>query len=166
MEIVIVIRREIDMEQLAKGEGAKVIVVEDDPTMLFFWERILREVGAIDYELYSDPIQAKARLEQEPFSLLISDIVMPDVYGYELARIACRRNPACNVLLTTGYGIDLSRFDLSDCRFHLLHKPYTDLTALKRFVAHLLRGDRYFDDLSEDSSSENEDYPQVTEWRL
>ena len=106
-------------------------------------------------------------LEEVPCQVLNSDIVMPGAYGYELARIACRRNPACRMVLTTGYGTDLSRFDLSDCRFHLLHKPYTDLGALKVFLRHLL-GDEEpsFDDISEDSFSENEDYPQVTEWKL
>ena len=63
-------------------------------------------------------------------------------------------------------GTDLSRFDLSDCRFHLLHKPYGDISALKVFLRHIIDGDNSFDDLSEDSFSENEDYPQVTEWKL
>ncbi|HPM41481.1 MAG TPA: response regulator [bacterium] len=154
------------MGQSLKGSFRKIVVVEDDPTMLFFWGRILKDLGVEDYELFSDAVEAKMLLQEIPCTLLISDIVMPGAYGYELARIARRRNPACTIVLTTGYGTDLSRFDLSDCRFHLLHKPYGDISALKVFLRHIIDGDNSFDDLSEDSFSENEDYPQVTEWKL
>lgn len=148
------------------GDAGKIVVVEDDPTMLHFWGRLLQELGVERFELISHPLEARLLLEEVPCRFLISDIVMPDTYGYELARIARRRNPACTVVLTTGYGTDLSRFELSGCRFHLLHKPYDDIAALKSFIRHLLDGDASFDDLPEDSCSENEDYPQVTEWKL
>lgn len=147
-------------------EISKIVVVEDDPTMLSLWERLLEELGATDVELFADPLEAKILLEEIPCRLLISDIVMTGMYGYELARIAARCNSACTIVLTTGYGTELSRFDLSGCQFHLLHKPYTDLASLRRFIRHLLDGDERFDDLSEDSSSENDDYPQVLEWKL
>lgn len=154
------------MAQKVSYLGGKIIVVEDDPTLLYFWGRVLRDLGVTDVELFSDPQEARLMLQEMPCRLLISDIVMPGTYGYELARIAGRRNPACTVVLTTGYGTNLSHFDLTDCHFHLLHKPYTDITALKSFIRHLLDGDTSFDDLSEDSYSENEDYPQVVEWKL
>jgi len=154
------------MAQRLYGSFRKVVVVEDDPTLLFFWGRLLKELGIEDYELFSDAVEAKMLLQEIPCQLLISDIVMPGAYGYELARIARRRSPNCTIVLTTGYGTDLSRFELSDCRFHLLHKPYTDIAALKVFIGHLVENDESFDDLSEDSFSENEDYPQVTEWKL
>lgn len=154
------------MAQRISENGGKVVVVEDDPTLLYFWGRILGDLGVGDVELFSNPQEARLMLQEMPCRLLISDIVMPGTYGYDLARIACRRDPACTVVLTTGYGTNLSHFDLADCRFHLLHKPYTDIAALKSFIQHLLNGDTSFDDLSEDSCSENEDYPQVMEWKL
>ncbi|MFH0799887.1 MAG: response regulator [Pseudomonadota bacterium] len=144
----------------------KIVVVEDDPTFLSFWGRMLQDLGLKDFELFSDAAEAGLLLEEVPVGLLISDVVMPSRNGYELARIASRRNPGCNIILTTAYATDLSRFELAGCRFQLLHKPYTDLAALRRFIMHIIDGDVEFDDISEDSSSENEDYPGVTEWRL
>lgn len=144
----------------------RVVVVEDDPTLLTFWGRILSDLGVKDYELFSDPTEALLMLEETPIDVMISDVIMQGINGYELARIARRRNPHANIVLTTAYGANLSHFDLAGCRFHLLHKPYTDISSLKRFIDHIVQGDTSFDDISEDSSSENEDYPEVTEWKL
>lgn len=146
--------------------GIRVVVVEDDPTFLKFWERILVDLGVENYELFLDAKEAALMLQEVPTSLLISDIVMPDVSGFDLAHIVRKRNPGVSVVLTTGYGTDLGRFDIKDCPFHLLHKPYTDMKALKLFIQHLLDGDTSFEDISEDSFSENEEFPQVTEWKL
>lgn len=146
--------------------AGRVVVVEDDPTFLSLWERLLKDLDVTDFDLFSSPVEAGLFLEEMPCRVLISDVVLPVINGYELAKIACRRNPVCRIVLTTAYGTDLSRFDLTDCRFHLLHKPYTDLTALKRFMKHVINGDSSFGDLAEDSSSGNEDYPEVTEWKL
>lgn len=146
--------------------ASKVIVVEDDPTLLCFWRRMLKDLGVTDAVFFSDPKEALVLIEEVPCKVLISDIVMPDINGYELARLAIRRSPLCSVILTTAYSADLSRFDLANCRFHLLHKPYTDIVEVRKFVRHVLEGDSSFNDISEDSFSENEDYPDVTEWKL
>jgi len=154
------------MENTRTGEVKKIVVVEDDPTFLVFWERILSGIDGIEYELFRNSIEAKLFLEEVHCDLLISDVVMPTVNGYELARIACRKSRDCNVILTTAYGAALSHFDIGTQRFHLLHKPYTNISTLKRFIKHFVDLDTSIDDISEESSSENKDCPQVTEWKL
>jgi len=150
--------------------GAKtcvqVIVVEDDRTFLSFWGRFLEEMEIFDYQLVSNPVAADALLEKVECKLLISDINMPTVNGYELAKSARERSPACAVILTTAYGVNLSRFDIGTSSFHIVYKPYNDLNELAKLIRHLLAGDTTFDDISEDSFSENEDIPTVTEWKL
>lgn len=143
------------------------VVVEDDPTFLSFWRRIFDDIGTGDEcHFMSDPMEAKRFLEGHKCDMLISDIIMPVINGYELARIARGQSPSCEIVLTTAYGAELSRFDLAGYRFHLLHKPYINVTDIKLFVKHLIEGDRSFDDLPDESSTDNEDYPDVTEWKL
>lgn len=144
----------------------KILVVEDDPTFLKFWRRFLRELNIKTFELVDDPLRAKQLLEQTPYALLISDVILPAMSGFDLARIARRKQPEIEILLTTAYGAKLSRFNLAGLHFHLLHKPYTNLTELKRLVSHLIHGEDVFSDTSDDSHSDNEDYPAVTEWKL
>ncbi|MBN1283075.1 MAG: response regulator [Proteobacteria bacterium] len=154
------------MAHAANKSAVEVVVVEDDPTFLSFWKRFLEAMGVSDFMLIANPFEAKEVLCRVSCKLLISDINMRGINGYELAKLACDFNPACSVILTTAYGANLKRFDLKNCAFHLLFKPYNDIGELNKLVKHLLKGENSFDDLSEDSWSENEDYPQVIEWKL
>lgn len=143
-----------------------ILVVDDDPVYIMFWQRMFRDMDIADYVLTQSPEEAKKVLRGRRVKLLISDIVMPNMNGYELAKYAIKRHPRCGVILTTAYGAKLDHFDLSRPHFHLLHKPYMDLSELRRFLEHIIGGDSSFDDMSEDSFSENDDYPEVMEWKL
>ncbi|MFA4974740.1 MAG: response regulator [bacterium] len=154
------------MAHSAKKSTVEVIVVEDDSTFLSFWKRFLEAMGISDYLLIDNPYEAKEVLARIDCRLLISDINMHGINGYELAKLACDFNPGCSVVLTTAYNANLKHFDLKSYSFHLLFKPYNDIGELNKLIRHLLKGENSFDDLSEDSWSENEDYPQVIEWKL
>lgn len=144
----------------------RVLIVEDDPTMLAFWDRVFRRLDVTGRVLLTSPLQAKNLLEHSHFDLLISDVIMPNLSGYELARFAREKSAEIQIILTTGYSIDLSRFDLTGLRLHLLHKPYNDIDSLIKMISHLVKGEDVFEDADEDSYSDNEDYPEVTEWKL
>lgn len=144
----------------------RVLIIDDDPLYLRVWEKIFRGIVDCHYCLTNDPQAVTTILKAEPIDLVISDIVMPSVSGYAIAALAAQHQPKARVVLTTGYDCNLSRFTLTEPHFHVLYKPYRNINDIQRFVAHLLNRDATFHDLSEDSMSENEDYPQVTEWRL
>lgn len=144
----------------------RVLVVEDDPTMLAFWDRLLMKLGVTQRVLLTSVVQAKNLLGRSDFDLLISDIIMPHINGYDLARHAREMNPDIEIVLTTAYSTDLSRFDLRGLSLHLIHKPYIDLSGLSNMINHLLHDEDVFEDAEEDSWSDNEDYPDVTEWKL
>ena len=154
------------MGQAKFDAPVQVIVVEDDHTFLSFWKRFLEKIGVHDYRLFTNAYEAREVIQTRGVMLLISDITLTGMNGYELARIAREICPKCRVILTTAYSANLSRFNLNACAFHLVPKPYNDLNELEKLIRHLLAGDEHFDDLSEDSFSENEDFPMVTEWKL
>ncbi|MFH1652569.1 MAG: response regulator [Pseudomonadota bacterium] len=145
-----------------------VLVIEDNPVLLSFWERILSDMGIPKKSLHftSDVLEAKALLSKYAFDLLISDVVLPDLNGYQLARFAIEKNPGIRILLTTGYSANLSRFDLKGLKAHLIHKPYQDLNRLTAMISHVINDEDPFEDATEDSHSENDFYPDITEWSL
>lgn len=143
-----------------------VVIVDDDPTYLRVWEKIFKSVPDCSYTLTNDPNTAATMLKMKNVDLLISDIIMPGISGYELAGIAHRYNPNTKVVLTTAYDCDLSHFDLEDPNFNILYKPYSRMDDVLKFVTHLIKGEDAFEDLDEDSFSENTYYPSVMEWKL
>lgn len=152
---------------MAKPTTKNVLIVEDDPTYLRLWEKLLE--GHFKTDLVwtvSNPLEAVKILNLHKVDLLISDVVMQKMNGYDLAKLARKKNADAQIVLTTGYQADLSRYKLGQIRFHLLHKPYHNLSDVCAFVQHLLLGEDVYESMDEDSFSDNIDYPTITEWRL
>src|SRR5262245_40164134 len=67
---------------------AKIILAEDDNDMRRFLVKALQNAG-YDVISFDNGLSAYQRLREEPFELLLTDIVMPEMDGIELARRAC-----------------------------------------------------------------------------
>lgn len=80
----------------------KILLAEDDNDMRRFLVRALEKAG---YKVVSFDNGASAydRLREEPFSLLLTDIVMPEMDGIELARRATELDPDLKVMFITGF---------------------------------------------------------------
>ena len=70
----------------------KILLAEDDNDMRRFLAKALERAG---YEVvaFDNGGSAYERLREEPFSLLLTDIVMPEMDGIELARRATELDP-------------------------------------------------------------------------
>ena len=81
---------------------AKILLAEDDNDMRKFLVRALDRAG---YEVvsYDNGASAYDRLREEPFTLLLTDIVMPEMDGIELARRATEIDPDMKVMFITGF---------------------------------------------------------------
>ena len=147
-------------------KSKKVLVVEDDPSYSKLWGRLLKTLGLKKYWICPTIEEARVHLQHSKPDFVVSDVILPDGNGYQIAEEVRRENPKVCVLLTTGYKTDLTRFDLKNPSFHLLYKPYQNLEQLKTFLLRLLAGEDPSQDADETSFSENEDYPEITEWTL
>jgi two-component system cell cycle response regulator CpdR len=93
-----------------------------------------------NYEVVStdNGLDALMRLKQEPFSLLLTDIVMPRMDGIELARQAAVLDPELKIMFITGFAAVTLNSDANppkDAR--VLSKPF-HLKDLVREVDKLL----------------------------
>ena len=109
----------------------RILLAEDDESMRGFLERALSKAG---YTVISCANGADAydRLKQEPFSLLLTDIVMPRMDGIELARRAAEIDPELKIMFITGFAAVTLNNELKtpkDAR--VLSKPFhlKDLVA-------------------------------------
>ena len=80
----------------------KILLAEDDNDMRRFLEKALDNAG---YQVvaYDNGASAYDRLREEPFTLLLTDIVMPEMDGIELARRATEIDPDMKVMFITGF---------------------------------------------------------------
>ncbi len=56
-----------------------------------------------DVTSYDNGLSAYQRLREEPFELLLTDIVMPEMDGIELARRAAELDPDIKIMFITGF---------------------------------------------------------------
>jgi two-component system, cell cycle response regulator CpdR len=115
----------------------RILLAEDDESMRGFLERALVKAG---YEVisFANGKEAHERLKEEPFTLLLTDIVMPQMDGIELARRASELDPELKIMFITGFAavtLNTNTQALKDAR--VLSKPF-HLKDLVREIDRLL----------------------------
>ncbi|MGW9229423.1 response regulator CpdR1 [Pseudorhizobium sp. NPDC055634] len=80
----------------------KILLAEDDNDMRRFLVKALEKAG-YNVASFDNGASAYDRLREEPFSLLLTDIVMPEMDGIELARRATELDPDLKVMFITGF---------------------------------------------------------------
>jgi len=92
----------------ASGQGPwKVLVVDDEEPVRRFVERVLSR-GNYQITVAADGAEAvTVAAEHGPFDILVTDLMMPQMTGDELARRLRQSDPALKVLYLTGFSDSL-----------------------------------------------------------
>jgi signal transduction histidine kinase/ActR/RegA family two-component response regulator len=116
-------QQEAEAEQ-RHGGAARILVVEDDPRVSRSTVNALAELGHEPVAVASGRA-ALDRLAEDPgFHLMITDVVMPEMTGIELAQEVAARHPAIRILFVTGYVGEAGSVD-ELFGAELLRKPFT-----------------------------------------
>jgi len=102
-----------------------VLVVEDEPVLC----EQLRAILSIDHHqvrVCTGGPEGLEALRTDDYDLVITDLGMPDVDGWEIARAAKERRPATHVALVTGWAGEVAdRTDLAERGVDtVISKPY------------------------------------------
>jgi two-component system, cell cycle response regulator CpdR len=104
---------------------ARILVAEDE-TQVREFVRLALERRGHRITAVEDGTQALAKLENERFDLLLTDIVMPGLDGIALALRVTRDRPGLPVLLMTGFAAERQRAHNIEALFHkVLLKPFS-----------------------------------------
>lgn len=116
----------------------RIILVDDETEICATWRRVLMRLG-YQVEAYTSPVIAAEKLSADPgrFDLLVTDMVMPDLSGEDLANRARALRPDLPVILCTGY--TPSAFSVTGMAPDVLAKPVEPL-RLARHVRAALDG--------------------------
>ena len=116
---------ELDAE-LARGTET-IAVVEDDPDVLELVSAMLRRLGYTVHPL-QNPEHAVEHFRKltEPISLLLTDVVMPNLNGFELAQQLRAETSEMKILYMSGYSGDaVEKHGISIKNIDYLGKPFT-----------------------------------------
>lgn len=85
----------------------KILLAEDDNDMRRFLVKALENAG-FQVSSHDNGLSAYQRLREEPFEMLLTDIVMPEMDGIELARRASELDPDIKIMFITGFAAALN----------------------------------------------------------
>lgn len=110
----------------------RILVVDDEPSLTTLTSQILNKHGYITLIANSGK-EALDILENESIDLLLSDVIMPEMDGYQLSEIVREKYPTIKIQLASGFSDD-RHIDSTYPSLHenLLHKPFLAKTLLKR----------------------------------
>ena len=122
----------------ARGRGQRVLYVDDEESLVYLAGRVLERMG---YEVVglTDPVKALELFQQDPtrFDVVVTDLSMPGMSGFHLARALLQMSPATPVLMTSGYVRPQDRETASEIGVReLILKPDT-IDELGRALARL-----------------------------
>jgi two-component system cell cycle response regulator CpdR len=79
----------------------RILLAEDDDSLRGFLTRALERAG---FEVLACPDgDTAAEALDQPWDLLLTDIVMPGLDGIEVARLAAARQPGLRIMFITGF---------------------------------------------------------------
>jgi two-component system cell cycle sensor histidine kinase/response regulator CckA len=79
------------------------LIVDDEPSVQRFVERVLSEAGYATTVAGDGPEALEVASRMEEFDILVTDVMMPQMTGDELARRLRAQRPALKVLYLTGF---------------------------------------------------------------
>lgn len=132
------IKTEIENIDFTKLRGTEtILLVDDEPELLDFANTLLSNQG-YNIILAQDAISALEKLKFKQVDLMLSDVIMPGLDGYQLAERVRELYPSVAIQLSSGF-TDNRQDLVGDKSLHtnLLIKPYNASTLLKR-VRYLL----------------------------
>lgn len=110
--------------QPSRQTGLRILLAEDDDSLRGFLERALARAGYVVLS-FSNGQDAYDRLLEEPFTLLLTDIVMPRMDGIELARRAGEIDPNLKIMFITGFAaVTLNTENGAPTDAKVLSKPF------------------------------------------
>jgi two-component system cell cycle response regulator CpdR len=102
----------------------KILLAEDDHDMRRFLVKALEQAG-FSVVSFDNGLSAYDQLRVEPFELLLTDIVMPEMDGIELARRATELDPDIKVMFITGFAaVALNPDNHAPQQAKVLSKPF------------------------------------------
>jgi len=119
----------------APAKQHKILIVDDEADLLQLLQSALEQAGH-EVAAYESPVAALEQMKHHHYDLLITDVIMPNMTGYELAKEARDLYPKLPIILVSGFSEPSSTPALA-APLIKISKPYS-LTGIKKHISQLL----------------------------
>jgi CheY-like chemotaxis protein len=127
-----------DMTGAADEKTAPTVLLAEDEAMLrFVAVEILSDAGFRVFDAVDGTAGLKILESDTPIDLLVSDIKMPGLNGYQLAEAGLALRPGLKVLLMTGYAQEPIPEKIKQAGARVIYKPF-DFDSLTSLAQELL----------------------------
>ncbi|MBI9090543.1 MAG: response regulator [Desulfobacterium sp.] len=102
----------------------EVLLLDDEPIVGRRLKPALDKIGC-RVEVFEDPREAVARIDQKEFDIVVTDIRMEGMDGLQVFAHVQKKWPRTKVIMITGYAkIDLAREAMGKGVFDFIAKPF------------------------------------------
>ena len=110
--------------QLSQMTCGKVLIIDDQPIVTDLLVNVLERMG-YKSEVASCGKDGVEMFEKDGFDLVITDLGMPDISGWEVSKTIKQKNPDVPVIVITGWGIDPDPDMMKDSKVDfIINKPF------------------------------------------
>src|SRR5262245_1726164 len=123
----------------------RILIVDDEKTILRAWERI-RARQEWNVETCDNGLEALDRFREEPFDVVMLDIMMPQISGMDVLRELKSHSPDTEVIMMTAYAtIDTAVAAIKMGAYEYLTKPFENIDAVANLVHRAVERKRLVD---------------------
>lgn len=116
-------------EDISSFSSIYILLVDDNKVNQFLGKKILKNLGFINVEVASDGRSALEMLQNKNYNVLLTDVEMPGMSGYELTTAVRNLNHKTNAItiiaLTANATAEEKEFALKNGMNDYLAKPYS-----------------------------------------
>jgi len=127
----------IEGEKIPSMEKRRVLIVDDQPIITDLLVDILKRMG------YSSEVALGGKdglkiFAKDSFDLVITDLGMPDISGWEVSKSVKKQNPSVPVILITGWGVEPDTRKIKDSGVDfIINKPF-QINQLEKIVKQMI----------------------------
>jgi signal transduction histidine kinase/ActR/RegA family two-component response regulator len=130
-------------ERVPPSSGERILVVDDDPLILQFVGTTLQQAGyRVQTAASGQEALSLYAAAAEPYGLVLTDVVMPQMSGIDLARRLRRFDPQVNLLFLSNQDAGAARSDPEVRSVEVLQKPFRPDALVRTVALALGRGSR------------------------
>ena len=118
--------------RVSQPEQLKILIVDDDPPIRHLLRAVCRQAG-YSCELACDGAEALEKIEASTFDVILLDLMMPRVNGFQVIAALKERESRPRVIVITAQGAKQVETLDTTVVHAVLHKPF-DLPSLQKVM--------------------------------